>query len=343
MSDQTSFPEEGHTWRTGRSARALDEVDRRILAELTREGRISIRTLAERVHVSRANAYARVDRLLGDGVITGFTAQIDPERAGLGTSAYVLLTIQQNTWREVAAALEALPYVEHFALVGGDFDVLALVRAPNNASCGMWSSSASRMCPACAGPGPGWSSTSTRVASAGTDGRRPASPGRGPRRARRSGSEPAVVAQRDHRPTVTNPPHSVPHHRRPRGPGERPRSVVGLRAHHGVEMLFDHLVGEQPAREPVRVRREVEREMRLARSVRVEFDISRDQRGEPFERLLPELGRARGRGRSGRPARGRDRSPSARRCGSSRSVSRCPRRRAIRRACAAARRSRRSD
>jgi DNA-binding Lrp family transcriptional regulator len=133
MSDQTSFPGEGHTWRTGRSARALDEVDRRILAELTREGRISIRTLAERVHVSRANAYARVDRLLGDGVITGFTAQIDPERAGLGTSAYVLLTIQQNTWREVAAALEALPYVEHFALVGGDFDVLALVRAPNNA------------------------------------------------------------------------------------------------------------------------------------------------------------------------------------------------------------------
>jgi hypothetical protein len=53
------------------------------------------------------------------------SAQIDPERAGLGTSAYVLLTIQQNTWREVAAALNALPYVEHFALVGGDFDVLA--------------------------------------------------------------------------------------------------------------------------------------------------------------------------------------------------------------------------
>ena len=45
----------------------------------------------------------------------------------------MLLTIQQNTWREVAAALNALPYVEHFALVGGDFDVLALVRAPNNA------------------------------------------------------------------------------------------------------------------------------------------------------------------------------------------------------------------
>jgi DNA-binding Lrp family transcriptional regulator len=134
MSDQTSWEAPRHAWRTGRSARDLDETDRRLLAELTRDGRMSIRALAERAHVSRANAYARVDRLLADGVITGFAAEVDPERAGLGTSAYVLLTIQQNTWREVAAALGELPYVQHFALVGGDFDVLALVRAPDNAA-----------------------------------------------------------------------------------------------------------------------------------------------------------------------------------------------------------------
>jgi DNA-binding Lrp family transcriptional regulator len=134
MSDQTSWPEPGHSWRTGRSARDLDDVDRRLIAELAKDGRLSIRALAERAHVSRANAYARVDRLIADGVITGFTAEVDPERAGLGTSAYVLLTIQQNTWREVAAALGELPYIQHFALVGGDFDVLALVRAPDNAA-----------------------------------------------------------------------------------------------------------------------------------------------------------------------------------------------------------------
>lgn len=134
MSDQTSRSDVPHTWRTGHSsARPLDDVDRLILDELTGDGRVSIRTLAERVHVSRANAYARVDRLLADGVITRFGIDVDPERAGLGTSAYVMLSIQQNAWREVASALESLPYVEHFALVGGDFDVLALVRAPNNA------------------------------------------------------------------------------------------------------------------------------------------------------------------------------------------------------------------
>ncbi|MFY1702385.1 MULTISPECIES: Lrp/AsnC family transcriptional regulator [Micromonospora] len=118
----------------GRSAGPLDEVDRRIVAELARDGRLSVRTLAERVHVSRTNAYARLERLLRDQVITGFRAQVAPEQAGLGTSAYVALTIEQNTWREVSAELAQVRYIEHAALLGGDHDVLALVRAPDNAA-----------------------------------------------------------------------------------------------------------------------------------------------------------------------------------------------------------------
>lgn len=134
MNDQMSSESPHNAWRTGRSARALDGVDRHIIGELLADGRKSIRAIAEQVHISRANAYARVNRLLADGVITGFAATLDPERAGLGTSAYVMITIQQNTWREVSAALRDLPFVEHFALVGGDFDVLTLVRAPDNAA-----------------------------------------------------------------------------------------------------------------------------------------------------------------------------------------------------------------
>ncbi|HUR03716.1 MAG TPA: winged helix-turn-helix transcriptional regulator, partial [Nonomuraea sp.] len=60
----------------GRSASQLDGVDRAIIAELLRDGRISMRTLAERVHISRANVYARITRLMDDGVITGFTAEL---------------------------------------------------------------------------------------------------------------------------------------------------------------------------------------------------------------------------------------------------------------------------
>jgi DNA-binding Lrp family transcriptional regulator len=112
----------------------LDAVDQAILGELTADARISVRALAERLSISRANAYSRLDRLTRAGVITGFTAHIDPHLAGLGTSAYVMLTVEQTSWREMEAGLQNIPYVEHIALVGGDFDVLLLVRTPDNAT-----------------------------------------------------------------------------------------------------------------------------------------------------------------------------------------------------------------
>lgn len=118
----------------GHPAERLDDIDRAILGELTADARISVRALAERVAISRANAYNRLDRLTRDEVITGFTTRIDPPRAGLGTSAYVMITVEQTAWRPMEAGLRNIPYVEHIALVGGDFDVLLLVRAPDNAA-----------------------------------------------------------------------------------------------------------------------------------------------------------------------------------------------------------------
>lgn len=50
-------------------ARPLDSIDRAILRLLQTDGRASIRSVADRVHVSRANAYARINRLVEDGVI----------------------------------------------------------------------------------------------------------------------------------------------------------------------------------------------------------------------------------------------------------------------------------
>ena len=111
----------------------MDDVDRHILRELTRDGRLSMRTLAERLHISRANAYARVQRLREAGVIRGFTIDVDPVASGLGTSAYVTLNIQQVQWRQVRESLRQLTGVEQISLVGGEFDVILLVRARDNA------------------------------------------------------------------------------------------------------------------------------------------------------------------------------------------------------------------
>jgi DNA-binding Lrp family transcriptional regulator len=114
------------------SVAELDDIDHAILRQLEADGRLSMRTLAERVRVSRSNVYARVERLVSEGVITGFTVRTDPVQAGLGTTAYVLLDVDQTSWREVSAQLREVPYVAHLCLVGGDVDMMMLVRTPDN-------------------------------------------------------------------------------------------------------------------------------------------------------------------------------------------------------------------
>ncbi|MEV6285137.1 Lrp/AsnC family transcriptional regulator [Kribbella sp. NPDC051770] len=113
-------------------APALDELDRQIVEALTRDGRLSIRALADQVHISRANAYARVERLTTTGVITGFTTTVDPLKLGLATSAYVTLSLRQSSWRALREQLQTIPEIKHMALVGGDFDAILLVRAADN-------------------------------------------------------------------------------------------------------------------------------------------------------------------------------------------------------------------
>lgn len=113
-------------------SRSLDDVDRRILNVLRRDARTSVNEVARDAAVSRANAYARIKRMTDAGIIVGYRVQTDPVSEGFHTSAYVALWVDQERWQELRAQLLALPEVEHVALVGGEFDVLVLVRARDN-------------------------------------------------------------------------------------------------------------------------------------------------------------------------------------------------------------------
>lgn len=113
---------------------ALDDTDRQIVAALRADGRMSMRALADLVHISRASAYARVARLERDGVITGYAAQIDPVRYGYALSAYAYLDIAQRSWKPVRSQLLAMPGVDHVALVSGEHDILLRIRARDAAA-----------------------------------------------------------------------------------------------------------------------------------------------------------------------------------------------------------------
>lgn len=113
---------------------AFDEVDRRLLWELSNDARASVSELGARLHISRANAYARLRRLLDTGVIEEFGAVVSPERAGIGASALVFLTVRQPMWRDVRDRVAEVPGVDHIALCAGSPDFVVLIRTTDNAA-----------------------------------------------------------------------------------------------------------------------------------------------------------------------------------------------------------------
>ena len=114
----------------GRSAPpVVDGVDRRILALLRADGRMSVNELAAQANVSRASAYQRLARLRDTGVVRGFTVDIDHKLAGESITALILVDIEQHAWRALASTLLELPGVEYVGLTTGGFDLMLLVRA----------------------------------------------------------------------------------------------------------------------------------------------------------------------------------------------------------------------
>lgn len=111
--------------------RNIDATDRKIVDELRADSRLSISALAERVNISRANAYNRLARLTTDGVIRRFTVDVDHRSMGDAITALILMDIDQHKWRAVEDQVLALPGVERVALTTGTFDVMVLVRAPD--------------------------------------------------------------------------------------------------------------------------------------------------------------------------------------------------------------------
>lgn len=110
----------------------MDETDLHILRELRDDSRLSINELAERVAVSRTNAYARLARLKDDGLITHFTIRVDSAKIGLTVSAFIAVRVQQPDWQPVRDELLAIPQVEYCATTAGEFDLVVIVRAETN-------------------------------------------------------------------------------------------------------------------------------------------------------------------------------------------------------------------
>lgn len=103
----------------------LDDIDRGLLDALTEDARASFAALGSRVGLSAPAVKRRVDRLVADGVISGFTVVVDPHHRGWTTEAYVEVhcqgTISPLTLRD---AFIKVPQVHAAATVSGTADAI---------------------------------------------------------------------------------------------------------------------------------------------------------------------------------------------------------------------------
>ncbi|MNR79274.1 Leucine-responsive regulatory protein [compost metagenome] len=110
----------------------FDRYDRILLQTLQSKGRASNVELSERVHLSPPQCYRRVQRLEQEGVIRGYTAQVDAAAIGLGVTAFVNLNIAREQFkqvRELEKAIRKFPEILECYTISGDFDYLLKVVA----------------------------------------------------------------------------------------------------------------------------------------------------------------------------------------------------------------------
>lgn len=105
----------------------MDRIDRNILAELQKDGRLSITELAERVGLSLSPCHRRVHALEESRVLLGYRAKLDPIALGLTFSAMVFVTLREGDRTAVEAfenALVTLPQVVDAQRLFGEPDYL---------------------------------------------------------------------------------------------------------------------------------------------------------------------------------------------------------------------------
>lgn len=109
---------------------AMDAIDRRIVAALQRDGRAAYAEIGTVVGLSAPAVKRRVDRLLDDGVLLGFTASVAPEAMGWGIEALVLVYCGGSVApSSLAAAWVPIPEIVSAWTVAGQADAVVRVRA----------------------------------------------------------------------------------------------------------------------------------------------------------------------------------------------------------------------
>jgi len=137
MQGSRQGPRQGQPAESGTPTVALDDLDRRIIAELMVQGRLPNNLLAERVGVAASTALLRTRRLEEAGVITGYRAGVDPTALGFDLQALISVRVRPGARADLPTLFDHLrqqPGVQSVAFVSGDFDFVLHIYAANTSA-----------------------------------------------------------------------------------------------------------------------------------------------------------------------------------------------------------------
>lgn len=115
----------------------MDDLDRRILRILQRDGRVSNLGLADAISLSPAATLERVRRLSQGGVILGYGARLDPGKLDRALLIFVEITLDRtsaNVFDAFARAVRDMPDILECHMVAGGFDYLVKARVKDMAA-----------------------------------------------------------------------------------------------------------------------------------------------------------------------------------------------------------------
>ena len=115
----------------------LDDIDRRILAELQLDASESLEKLGERVGLSRNACWNRVRRLEEAGILKARVALVDADKVNLGLSVFIAVKTNEHdqAWAEAfAKATRAFPEIQGVYRTSGDLDYIIRARVPDMAA-----------------------------------------------------------------------------------------------------------------------------------------------------------------------------------------------------------------
>jgi Lrp/AsnC family transcriptional regulator, leucine-responsive regulatory protein len=109
----------------------MDGIDLKICRALQEDARLTYSDIGGRVGLAPSSVHDRVRKLERSGVIRGYRAEIDLDRAGLPITAFVALALRPESPSDIAARAAEFPIVESCYSVAGDNSYVAIVRAPD--------------------------------------------------------------------------------------------------------------------------------------------------------------------------------------------------------------------